>query len=296
MKKCLFCGLEFEPNAHNQQYCSRKCSHSIRTKCAHCGKDIIRLKRKDGLYFCSRKCSDLYSGKTVETVCGYCEKHFETKKSVISYGWGKYCSKKCADKASERIHYLKCPQCGKTFVGDKDNWMKQKFCSKDCMKQAFRKPIEKELLQKLYVDEELTSREIGQIIGRSNKVVLDYLKYYNIPIKPDGIKNRERIKCKDGHLVRSYYERAFDNLLYKNDIKHEYDVRLPFAKRYMADFKVENVYVEIWGMMSLKKYRECRERKIQIYQKNNCVLLEIYPEDFRNIQSKLEELKSLMIS
>lgn len=164
------------------------------------------------------------------------------------------------------------------------------------MKQAFRKPIEKELLQKLYIEEELTSREIGQIIGRSKKVVLDYLKYYNIPIRPDGIHNRERIKCKDGHLVRSYYERAFDNLLSRNNIEHEYDARLPFARRCMADFKVKNVYIEIWGMMNIEKYRERRERKMQLYQNNNCVLLEVYPEDFKNIQSKLEELKSLMDS
>lgn len=294
MKKCLFCGKEFEPKVSNQTYCSRKCSHSIRTTCANCGADIVRLKRNDGTYFCSRKCSSIYSGKTVFKQCETCGKTFEPKKSKVAYGWGKYCSKTCANKGLEIEHYKKCPQCGKTFVGEKGNWMKQKYCSKECMKEAFRKPIDKDLLQKLYVDEEMTSRKVGEIIGRSKKVVLDYLKYYGFEVKPDGLKHKERIKCTDGHMVRSYYERAFDNMLHRNDIAHEYDPRLPFARRYMADFKIGDVYVEIWGLMSVKRYRDNREKKLALYRDNGCKLLEVFPEDFKNLESKMNELKSLM--
>jgi hypothetical protein len=162
------------------------------------------------------------------------------------------------------------------------------------MKEAFRNPIDEALLRKLYLDDELTSREIGQIIDRSSKVVIDYLKHYGIPVRPDGIKRRERIKCTDGHLVRSYYERAFDNALHRNGIEHEYDPRLPFNRRYMADFKIEDVYVEIWGLMTVKQYRESRERKIKLYHDNGCKLLEVFPEDFKSINNKINELKSLM--
>ncbi len=294
MKKCLFCGKEFEPVNENQKYCSPKCKRSIRTICAFCGKEIVRLKRPDGVYFCGRHCAMLYSGKTVELQCKICGKSFTRKSSVLDYGWGKYCSKACADKAMEVVHKLKCPQCGKVFIGEKNRGKKQTYCSKECIKSAFRKPIDKGLLTKLYTEDELTSREIGQVIGRSNKVVLDYLRYYNIEVRPDGIKNRKRIKCKDGHLVRSYYERAFDNLLHRNNLPHEYDPRLPFNKRYMADFKVGNVYIEIWGLMTMEKYREQRERKLKLYRENGCKLLEVFPENFINIQNKLTELKSLM--
>ena len=236
----------------------------------------------------------IHAGKTIVKVCPICGKQFTTTKSYVAYGWGKYCSKTCANKALEVNHYKTCPQCGKPFLGDKDNWMKQKFCSKECMKEAFCNPIDKELLQRLYVEDELTTREIGQIVGRSKKVVLDYLKRYGIPVRPDGIKNRERIKCTDGHLVRSYYERAFDNLLHKNGIEHEYDPRLPFNHRYMADFKVCDVYVEIWGLMGNSQYRERRKKKIQLYHDNGCKLLEVFPDDFKSIETKLYELKSLM--
>lgn len=294
MKKCLFCNKEFKIKAKNQLYCSTKCKRAIRTTCAHCGKEIVRTKNQKGIYFCDIKCASLHSGRTIIKECKYCGKPFEAQKSSLEYGWGNYCSKECANKGREITHYKICPQCGKTYAGDKNNWMNQKFCSKECMKAAFRNPIDKDLLVKLYVEEEMTSREIGEIIGRSKKVVLDYLKHYGIKVRPDGIKSRERIKCQDGHLVRSYYERAFDNILHRNNIAHEYDPRLPFNKRYMADFKVGDVYVEIWGLMNLAQYREKRERKLALYRANGCKLLEVYPDDFRNLQNKIDELKSLM--
>lgn len=294
MKSCAFCGVEFQPKAPNQIYCSNKCKRSLRVKCEVCSKEIIRHKRNDGIYFCSRKCAMIYAGKTTVKKCPICNEMFTVKTSRLQYGWGKYCSKACANKGLEIDHYLTCQICGKTFLGDKNNWMHQKYCSRECTQKAVRIPIEKDLLSKLYVDEDMTSREIGRIIGRSKKIVLDYLKFYGIAIKPDGIKNRERIKCTDGHLVRSHYERAFDNALHRNGLTHEYDPRLPFACRYMADFKVQDVYVEIWGMMNIKQYCEKRERKIQIYHENGCKLLEVFPEDFKNINNKIDELKSLM--
>ena len=294
MKKCLFCGKEFEPVNANQLYCSAKCRKSVNATCTVCGKKITPYKNKAGIYFCSRKCAAIYSGKTIEKYCPVCGKKYTTKASTQNYGWGKYCSKDCANKAMQVEHYSVCKQCGKVFLVTKGRGTHQKFCSKSCMKEGFRKPIDKNLLYRLYVDEELTTAEIGQIIGRSGKVVRDYLKYYGIHIRPDGIKNRDRIKCTDGHLVRSYYERSFDNLLHRNGIEHEYDPRLPFNRRCMADFKVSDVYVEVWGLMSIKHYREQREKKIQMYRENGCKLLEIFPDDFKNIQNKLYELESLI--
>lgn len=296
MKICAFCGKEFESKMSNRMYCSDKCRHSVKTKCAYCGKNIIRNRRKDGIYFCSRKCASFYSGKTILKECEHCGKSFDVKKSSVEYGWGKYCSKECANSAMKVSHYKVCPQCGKTFEWSKRNRMDQTYCSRECMKEAFRIPIDKELLQKLYIEEEFTTREIGHIIGRSKKVVLDYLKYYGIDVRSDGLGNRKRIKCNDGHMVRSYYERSFDNMLLKNGIDHEYDPRLPFYRRCMADFKVDDVYVEIWGMMEMEQYREKRKKKLALYCENGCKLLEVFPDDFKNIQNKIDELKSLINS
>ena len=62
----------------------------------------------------------------------------------------------------------------------------------------------------------------------------------------------------------------------------------------MADFKVGHVYVEIWGMMGWKQYEEVRERKLNLYKENNCVLLEVFPEDFNELEVKIKELKHLI--
>jgi len=239
-------------------------------------------------------CAGLYSGRTTIIKCKNCDKKFTKKTSALKYGYGKFCSKECHNKSME-IHFkINCPQCGNEFETGNNVVDKRKYCSKECMKLAYRLPIEKQLLLDMYIEQELTSREIGEVIQRDKKVVIDYLRYYEIKVRPDGFKNRERIKCKDGHMVRSYYERAFDNYLYKEGIEHEYDYRLPFEKRSMCDFKVQDVYIEIWGMMSWEKYRDGRNRKLKLYQENNCKLLEIFPEDFKDLKIKLEELKRLI--
>jgi hypothetical protein len=211
----------------------------------------------------------------------------------LEHGNGKYCSKKCSNKGKEKLTLSSCKTCGVVFNVPSGNHTGQ-YCSKRCSDKGYRKPIDKGTLTKLYVEEELTSREVGEIVGRNKKIVLDYLSYYGLPIRADGIKNKERIKCKDGHMVRSYYERAFDNYMHKEGIEHEYDVRLPFNKRYMADFKVGDVYVEIWGMMSWKKYREGRKKKLMLYEENGATLLEVFPEDFKQLENKITELKRLI--
>ncbi|HFC9348521.1 TPA: hypothetical protein QFD63_001873 [Enterococcus faecium] len=294
MSKCLFCGEDFSPKSWNQKYCSQKCAKSVVVRCAQCGKKIIRRKRKDGIYFCCRHCSEVYNGRSVKTNCEYCGKEFSAKVSSLIYGYGKYCSKDCHNRSMQIKNFEKCPQCGKEFLTGNNKINKRKYCSKTCMKEAFSVPIEKDILQELYVEQDLTSREVGQVIKRSKKVVLDYLKKYDISIKPDGIQKHAKILCKDGHLVRSHYEKAFDNYLFKLGIEHEYEVRLPFNKRCACDFKIGEVYVEIWGLMTWKTYREGRERKLKLYRDNNCLLLEIFPEDFKNLELKMNELQRLI--
>lgn len=294
MSKCLFCSEDFVAQSWNQKYCSRKCAKTIVTDCTQCGKTVARRKRKDGIYFCCRSCSEIYNGRTIEINCGYCGKSFKTKASKPTYGYGKYCSKDCHSESMRIENFVKCPQCGKDFPTGNNKANRRKYCSKTCMKEAFSIPIGKDVLQKLYVDQDLTSREVGQIINRSKKVVLDYLRRYDITIKPEGFKQHDKIMCKDGHLVRSHYEKAFDNYLFKLGIEHEYEVRLPFDKRCACDFKIGDVYVEIWGLMNWRTYREGRERKLKLYRDNNCLLLEVFPDDFQKLELKMNELQRLI--
>lgn len=294
MEICPICYTFFEKKASNQIYCCKKCKRSTIYDCSYCDNQFIAYKSKSKNHFCSLTCAALFSGRSKKVNCQNCSNTFVSPVSELEMGYGKYCSKKCANEGNKMNFEKECPCCGNVFITRKNKVEQRKYCSKECMKKSFRKPIDKGLLVRLYIHEKRTTREIGQIINRSKKVVLDYLNYYEIPIRPDGFKNKERIICKDGDKVRSNYERVFDDLLYENDIEHVYDPRLPFNKRLMADFKVKDVYVEIWGMMSIPSYEEKRNRKIQLYKKHKCKLLEIFPEDFNNINNKILELKHLI--
>ena len=68
---------------------------------------------------------------------------------------------------------------------------------------------------------------------------------------------------------------------------------LQWNKKYHADFLVGDVYVEIWGLMNLDSYRKKMEKKIEIYKNNNAKLLSVYPDDFKNIYKKIDELLQL---
>lgn len=294
MVNCKFCEKDFNPINKNQKFCCEKCRRAVRVSCAQCGETVERLKNKSGIYFCSRLCSGKFYGRTVEKECNQCGLCFPVKKSSVERNWGKYCSVKCHNDSMKIVNYETCPCCKKKFKTGNNEIDKRKYCSRKCASLSLRKPIDKQRLYDLYVTQDLTAREVGHILNRDKKIVLDYLKFYDFPVKKEGFNNSGFLLCNDGHLVRSHYEKAFDNYLNKLGIKHEYEVRLPFDKRYACDFKINDVYVEIWGMMNWEKYRKSRVKKLDMYKSNSCKLLEVFPEDFKNLEIKINELKHLI--
>lgn len=159
--------------------------------------------------------------------------------------------------------------------------------------KSFIEPKEKEL-RDLYLVKQLTTVEIGKILGCGGGTVSRRLKEFGIQVRPNIFNGANFITCKDGHVVRSNYERAFDNYLHYNGLEHEYEPRLPVDKRYASDFLVGDVYVEIWGVVNNSKYEERRIKKTKLYHDNGLKLLEIYPNDFKDIQLKINELKRLI--
>ncbi|WP_339183321.1 hypothetical protein [Oceanobacillus sp. FSL W7-1293] len=157
----------------------------------------------------------------------------------------------------------------------------------------FKEPTKGELIE-LYVNQELPTTEIGKILGCGGGAVSRRLYDFGIEVKSNLFNGKSLLECDDGHMVKSYYEKSFDNLLSRNGIEHEYEPRLPFDKRYSSDFLIDDVYVEIWGVQNNKKYNERRVKKTKLYNKHGLKLLEIYPEDFKDINSKFQELKRLI--
>lgn len=296
MPKCLICSQHFVGINQNQLYCSYNCKQMGRYKkknCKNCGDSFETAHLESS--FCSRRCTEIHSGRTVELKCNLCGKTIYLKKSHVEKSKSHFCSKQCANKSLENKVIMKCQYCDENYIVRNCEKNKRMYCSKKCSVMSGSHNIDKDILKDLYGTQGLTSREVGQILSIDKKIILDYLKKYNIKIKPDGYKNKERIKCKDGHLVRSYYERAVDNELYKSNIPHVYEPRLPFNKKYAADFLVgESVFIEIWGMLSIKSYAEKQQLKLEMYKQNNCKLLSLYPDDFKNVTQITQRIKALI--
>ena len=81
IRKCLYCGREFEVKSygHRQLYCSEDC----------------RSKAKHNRY----KKNYIPKGKGHEAICQICGKAF------IAYTTGKYCSDECKKKAARKNNY-----------------------------------------------------------------------------------------------------------------------------------------------------------------------------------------------
>lgn len=97
----------------------------------------------------------------------------------------------------------------------------------------------------------------------------------DIPLRRDGWQGGRRWSCADGHLVRSSYERQVDDWLYQNGFRHEIGPRLPFDRRCSADFLVNGVYIEVWGVTDSTTYDQRRQRKVDLYRKNDLPLVEL---------------------
>ncbi|MFW5928188.1 MAG: hypothetical protein ACOC5D_02795 [Thermoplasmatota archaeon] len=102
------------------------------------------------------------------------------------------------------------------------------------------------------------------------------------------------IEARDGHKVESNYEKRVDDALSKANITHTLHPNIP-QSQYKADFKVGNVYVEVWGGEGSKDYDKQKEEKIEHY--NNIGkyqdLVEISSEDCKSASSLNQKIKEI---
>lgn len=290
MENCGICKLSFVKKSWNQKYCSYDCKQEAKKETKHCGncKTEFRSAKKTSKY-CSMLCASIGEGRRKKVCCGTCEKDFYIKKSKENHNYGKFCSKECANKSFERYYPLTCKHCNETkMFQTKDSLKKRKFCSDECKESYFNRDINHEEVIKLYkrgmspfiisVELKTNDKHISKVLKNNN--VLLHRKY-----------NHQKIKCLDGHVVRSSLEQYFDDKLYEAGIEHEYEPKI--KGRFKGDFKVDDIFIEIWGMHINEKYRERMEVKRELYKELGITLFEVYPEDFYFLDDKIKELKEL---
>lgn len=111
-----------------------------------------------------------------------------------------------------------------------------------------------------------------------------YKKYSNkiLYLKVQNCKEFEKLEaeygsdfvCDDGHLVKSPYEKIIDNWLYKENIRHGYEVKIGIDKDkdltpdfYIPEYNgIKEIYIEFWGYDETNiKYQQQKEYKLKIY-------------------------------
>ncbi len=78
-----------------------------------------------------------------------------------------------------------------------------------------------------------------------------------------------KLRCADGHLVRSKTELLIDNWLYLAGITHAYERRLPLEESIYGEFYLPagNVYLEYLGHSGDNLYHQSKLEKLNLYRK-----------------------------
>jgi hypothetical protein len=107
-----------------------------------------------------------------------------------------------------------------------------------------------------------------------------------------------KIKAEDDHDVDSELERNVDNALFMSNLTHDVHPSIP-GSNFKADFKVGDVFVEVWGREEDEKYKKQMEEKLNYYTVKGLRkrLVELNAEDCMNVRSlrkKVDEIKNKM--
>jgi hypothetical protein len=99
-------------------------------------------------------------------------------------------------------------------------------------------------------------------------------------------------RCEDGHYVRSKNEQLVDNWLYHHNVCHAYEplvVDKKTGREYLSDFFIPHIalYIEVWGYETAE-YLQRKTSKIEVYQSNHLLLLQLTDEDVKNLDDCLK--------
>jgi hypothetical protein len=99
------------------------------------------------------------------------------------------------------------------------------------------------------------------------------------------------LTSKDGHLLDSQYEVEFDDFLFERGIEHTVHVLIVTDRKYKCDFKIGDVFVEIWGYNErpsnkvCARYAEKRAAKERLYRNHDLRVESIEGSIFRKTKT-----------
>lgn len=150
---------------------------------------------------------------------------------------------------------------------------------------------------------------LGNILGR-RPVQSDLILYKNMPssnkylnefgsfktaLNEAGFEHQRIFKTKNGVKVRSVYELKLAQVLesynvsYENEIMYK-DVIPNFKRQYRFDFRVniggKLYYIELFGIEGNEKYEKRKQEKIDLCEKYNIPLIQLYQADIYSKTNK----------
>ena len=315
---CALCGKEFKRAAHHhkfavkngtKEFCSRECRKQYRTtsieaQCSNCFKPVLaqrsRISNGSGRVFCNHKCSASFNNKHREPRSQ--ESKDKTSRSVLSYFKVNFPSlgeSKKIGKIRRRIDKKKCLLCNSEFRPCKDSHVCcsiqcdriYRFGAIDCGKDdvigmimgifasSGRTPMKREVKSRMY-------RAAVKFFGSWNKAI------ESCGLKANGNSPRNiRLKCSDGHIVRSVSEKVIDEWLYKNNLRHEVNKEYQVGK-FTCDFHLtdKDVWIEYFGLSgAFKDYDETIQFKIDMTNERGMKLIALFPHHLYP-ENKLDEV------
>jgi hypothetical protein len=90
-----------------------------------------------------------------------------------------------------------------------------------------------------------------------------------------------KIRCEDGHYVRSHAECRIDDWLKFHNIPHEYEtlvyLKATPEKKLLCDFYIPDadLYIEYWGYKDKDTYLKRKAEKTELYKKSKLKVLDL---------------------
>ncbi len=251
--------------------------------------------------YCSKKCQYEAKEKQVTFVCGRsgCNKSYKrTEYDFLRYGVT-YCSHRCFALVSNKKHprwswkVKICAYCGKDFRRNR------KYCSPTC--QSKSQIISTDLLINQLKEFVRTEGRIPfkkelhhySAVRRAFGTWNNFMRIAGF--EPNPVLFAKKHIANDGHRCDSLAERIIDDWLFRRKIPHERSFPYPGNKSFTVDFKVENYWIEFFGLRGeLKKYNESMDKKFKMARKYKLELISLYPVDLFPVGKLNEKLKFLL--
>ena len=251
--------------------------------CPQCGRSFQRWPSQMKEHSCcSHKCANLF--KTGKQTKRHSLKMPSTEQLLEEFHSGlsvrQIAAKHGVSFPGVRYHLVLAGATFKKFSPFSDPEFRKKIKAKqlaNCARgknHSRYKDLPMEQIAREYADGALTS-DLGRKYGVKPTTIIYKLREVGATIKRPP---HQKI-CKDGHIAESNLEFITDNWLFEHGVPHEVHPVLPWSKFKQADFLVDGVYIEVWGMVRHEVYAKRKAVKLSQYKQFGFQVISIYPAD-----------------